>query len=214
MIISGMGELHLEIIVDRLKHEFGVEANIGCPEVTYRETLCKAARDVEGKFVRHSGGKGHYGHVVLTLEPLEPGGGFVFEDATKGGVVPYPRRSAAGGDVWLLHRAALAAAGPRHLLQHGVRSLSSKRRHRRQPATLQRRHAERGGLLFPARYLAVRSGTVKPAIKLARAAFSFASCVNSRHSVASVWASVCAAVISCRVGQSGVSPIIARFASD
>lgn len=87
-IISGMGELHLEIIVDRLKREFGVEANIGRPQVTYRETLRKAARDVEGKFVRQSGGKGQYGHVVLTLEPLEPGGGFVFEDATKGGVVP------------------------------------------------------------------------------------------------------------------------------
>jgi len=87
-IISGMGELHLEIIVDRLKREFGVEANIGRPQVTYRETLRKAVRDVEGKFVRQSGGKGQYGHVVLTLEPLEPGGGFVFEDATKGGVVP------------------------------------------------------------------------------------------------------------------------------
>lgn len=87
-IISGMGELHLEIIVDRLKREFGVEANIGRPQVTYRETLRKAAHDVEGKFVRQSGGKGQYGHVVLTLEPLEPGGGFVFEDATKGGVVP------------------------------------------------------------------------------------------------------------------------------
>ena len=87
-IISGMGELHLEIIVDRLKREFGVEANIGRPQVTYRETLRKAVRDVEGKFVRQSGGKGQYGHVVLTLEPLEPGSGFVFEDATRGGVVP------------------------------------------------------------------------------------------------------------------------------
>jgi len=87
-IISGMGELHLEIIVDRLKREFGVEANIGRPQVTYRETLRKAARDVEGKFVRQSGGKGQYGHVVLTLEPQEPGSGFRFEDATKGGVVP------------------------------------------------------------------------------------------------------------------------------
>ncbi|EJF32283.1 MULTISPECIES: elongation factor G [Enterobacteriaceae] len=87
-IISGMGELHLEIIVDRMKREFGVEANIGRPQVTYRETIRKTAKDVEGKFVRQSGGKGQYGHVVLTLEPLEPGKGFVFEDATKGGVVP------------------------------------------------------------------------------------------------------------------------------
>ncbi|HCM9484786.1 elongation factor G [Enterobacter kobei] len=87
-IISGMGELHLEIIVDRMKREFGVEANIGRPQVTYRETLRKAVKDIEGKFVRQSGGKGQYGHVVLILEPTEPGSGFTFEDATKGGVVP------------------------------------------------------------------------------------------------------------------------------
>lgn len=87
-IISGMGELHLEIIVDRMKREFGVEANIGRPQVTYRETLRKAVKDIEGKFVRQSGGKGQYGHVVLSLESSEPGSGFTFEDATKGGVVP------------------------------------------------------------------------------------------------------------------------------
>ncbi|MBS0907305.1 elongation factor G [Pantoea dispersa] len=87
-IISGMGELHLEIIVDRLKREFGVEANIGRPQVTYRETIRKTVREVEGKFVRQSGGKGQYGHVVLTLEPQAAGSGFTFEDATKGGVVP------------------------------------------------------------------------------------------------------------------------------
>ena len=87
-IISGMGELHLEIIVDRLKREFGVEANIGRPQVTYRETIRKTVREVEGKFVRQSGGKGQYGHVVLTLEPQAAGTGFAFEDATKGGVVP------------------------------------------------------------------------------------------------------------------------------
>lgn len=83
-----MGELHLEIIVDRLKREFGVEANIGRPQVTYRETIRKTVREVEGKFVRQSGGKGQYGHVVLTLEPQAAGSGFAFEDATKGGVVP------------------------------------------------------------------------------------------------------------------------------
>ena len=87
-IISGMGELHLEIIVDRMKREFGVEANIGRPQVTYRETIRKTVREVEGKFVRQSGGKGQYGHVVLTLEPQAAGAGFAFEDATKGGVVP------------------------------------------------------------------------------------------------------------------------------
>ncbi|AKF39437.1 TPA: elongation factor G [Yersinia enterocolitica] len=87
-IISGMGELHLEIIVDRMKREFGVEANIGKPQVTYRETVRKTVTDVDGKFVRQSGGKGQYGHVVFTLEPQEPGSGVAFVDATKGGVVP------------------------------------------------------------------------------------------------------------------------------
>lgn len=87
-IISGMGELHLEIIVDRMRREFGVEANIGRPQVTYRETIRRAVNDIEGKFVRQSGGKGQYGHVVLSLEPQEPGSGFAFVDATKGGVVP------------------------------------------------------------------------------------------------------------------------------
>ncbi|URI09885.1 elongation factor G [Aquincola tertiaricarbonis] len=87
-IISGMGELHLEIIVDRMKREFGVEANVGKPQVAYRETIRKTATDVEGKFVRQSGGKGQYGHVVLTLEPQEAGKGFEFVDAIKGGVVP------------------------------------------------------------------------------------------------------------------------------
>ncbi len=87
-IIAGMGELHLEIIVDRMKREFGVEANVGKPQVAYRETIRKTATDVEGKFVRQSGGKGQYGHVVFTVEPNEPGKGFEFVDAIKGGVVP------------------------------------------------------------------------------------------------------------------------------
>ncbi|WP_342619866.1 elongation factor G [Rhodoferax sp. GW822-FHT02A01] len=87
-IISGMGELHLEIIVDRMKREFGVEASVGKPQVAYRETIRKSVSDVEGKFVRQSGGKGQYGHVVLTVEPQAPGKGFEFVDAIKGGVVP------------------------------------------------------------------------------------------------------------------------------
>ena len=87
-IISGMGELHLEIIVDRLRREFGVEANIGRPQVSYRETIRSRSEKVEGKFVRQSGGRGQYGHVVINIEPMEPGGGFVFEDRVKGGVIP------------------------------------------------------------------------------------------------------------------------------
>jgi elongation factor G len=87
-IIAGMGELHLEIIVDRMKREFSVEANVGKPQVAYRETVRKSVSDVEGKFVRQSGGKGQYGHVVFKLEPQEAGKGFEFVDAIKGGVVP------------------------------------------------------------------------------------------------------------------------------
>ena len=87
-IISGMGELHLEIIVDRMKREFSVEANVGKPQVAYRETIRKVCEEIEGKFVKQSGGRGQYGHVVLKIEPLPPGGGYQFVDAIKGGVVP------------------------------------------------------------------------------------------------------------------------------
>ena len=86
-IISGMGELHLDIIVDRMRREFKVEANIGAPQVAYRETFTQAA-DVEGKFVRQSGGRGQYGHVWIKFEPQEPGAGYEFVDAVVGGVVP------------------------------------------------------------------------------------------------------------------------------
>jgi len=86
-IISGMGELHLEIIVDRLKREFGVDANIGRPQVAYRETIRKAAEGV-GKFVRQTGGRGQYGHAEVRIEPLEPGTGFEFVNAIVGGVIP------------------------------------------------------------------------------------------------------------------------------
>ncbi|MDW8479957.1 MAG: elongation factor G [Xanthomonadales bacterium] len=86
-IIAGMGELHLEIIVDRMRREFGVEANVGKPQVAYRETIRRAVRQ-EGKFVRQTGGRGQYGHVVIELEPQERGKGYAFENAIVGGVVP------------------------------------------------------------------------------------------------------------------------------
>ena len=86
-IISGMGELHLEIIVDRMRREFNVEANVGAPQVAYREAIKKQV-EIEGKFIKQSGGKGQYGHVWLKMEPSEPGKGFEFVDAIKGGVVP------------------------------------------------------------------------------------------------------------------------------
>jgi len=87
-IIGGMGELHLEIIVDRMKREFSVDCNVGKPQVAYRETIRKVVEDADGKFVRQSGGKGQYGHVVFKIEPNEAGKGFEFVDAIKGGVVP------------------------------------------------------------------------------------------------------------------------------
>ena len=86
-IISGMGELHLEIIVDRMQREFKVDANIGRPQVAYRETIKKRVEKVEGKFIRQSGGKGQYGHVVINIEPAKQGEGFVFEDKIVGGTI-------------------------------------------------------------------------------------------------------------------------------
>ena len=87
-IISGMGELHLEIIVDRLLREFKVDANVGKPQVAYRETVRKAVNKVEGRFVRQTGGRGQYGHVVINMAPSEPGGGYTFENLIVGGAVP------------------------------------------------------------------------------------------------------------------------------
>ena len=87
-IIAGMGELHLEIIVDRMKREFNVEANVGKPQVAYRETIRKVVEKVEGKFVRQSGGRGQYGHVVFKLEPQKPGAGYEFVNKVVGGAVP------------------------------------------------------------------------------------------------------------------------------
>jgi len=86
-LISGMGELHLDIIVDRMKREFKVEANVGEPQVSYRETIRQTA-EAEGKYIKQSGGRGQYGHVYLRVEPMEEGGGFEFVNEIKGGVIP------------------------------------------------------------------------------------------------------------------------------
>jgi elongation factor G len=87
-IISGMGELHLEIIVDRCKREFKVEANVGKPQVSYKEAIKDAVKDVEARFVRQSGGRGQYGHVIIDMEPGAPGSGYVFENKVSGGAIP------------------------------------------------------------------------------------------------------------------------------
>src|SRR5262252_4992589 len=86
-LISGMGELHLEILVDRMKREFNVQANVGRPQVAYRETI-RSRVEIEGKYIKQTGGRGQYGHVWLILEPLEAGKHFEFEDKIKGGAIP------------------------------------------------------------------------------------------------------------------------------
>jgi elongation factor G len=87
-IIAGMGELHLEVLVDRMKREFNVDANVGKPQVAYRETITKPIDKVEVRYVRQTGGRGQYAHVVLGLEPTGPGGGYEFVDEIKGGIIP------------------------------------------------------------------------------------------------------------------------------
>jgi elongation factor G len=87
-LIEGMGELHLEIIVDRLKREFSVDANVGRPQVAYRETISRRVDRVEGRFVRQTGGRGQYGHAIVNMEPAEPGGGYEFIDKIVGGKIP------------------------------------------------------------------------------------------------------------------------------
>jgi len=98
-LISGMGELHLEIIVDRLMREFKVDANVGRPQVAYRETIGKPVHKIEGRFVRQTGGSGQYGHVYIDLEPQEPGTGYEFEDKITGGAVPKEYISAVNAGI-------------------------------------------------------------------------------------------------------------------
>ena len=109
-MIAGMGELHLEIIVDRLMREFGVDANVGQPQVAYRETIRKGVQKVEGRFVRQTGGRGQFGHVYLSVEPNEPGAGYVFESKIVGGSIP--REYIPAVDAGRAARRSRAASSP------------------------------------------------------------------------------------------------------
>ena len=127
-IISGMGELHLEIIVDRMKREFSVEANVGKPQVAYREAIKKPV-EVEGKFIKQSGGRGQYGHVWLKLEPNAAGKGYEFVDAIKGGAVPreyIPAVEKGVAEITAERRAGRLSGGRRQ--GHAVRRLVPRSR--------------------------------------------------------------------------------------
>ncbi len=138
-IISGMGELHLEILVDRMKREFGVEANVGAPQVAYREAIKKPVQ-VEGKFIKQSGGRGQYGHVWLKMEPTGHGKGFEFVDAIKGGTVPreYIPAVEKGLARDAAQRRARRLSGRRHQ-GHAVRRVVARRR-------LERKRVQDGGV--------------------------------------------------------------------
>jgi elongation factor G len=111
-IIAGMGELHLEIIVDRLMREFRVDANVGRPQVAYRETIRNAVQGVHGRFVRQTGGRGQFGHVVIDMSPSEPGGGYVFENKIVGGAVPREYISSVDGGIKEAMEAGILAGFP------------------------------------------------------------------------------------------------------
>ncbi len=111
-VISGMGELHLEVLVDRMLREFKVEANVGKPQVAYRETVTKTVEKIEEKYIRQSGGRGQYGHVVINLEPLGPGGGFEFVDKISGGVIPREYIPAVGAGIQEALQSGVVAGYP------------------------------------------------------------------------------------------------------
>jgi len=123
-IISGMGELHLDIIVDRMRREFKVEANVGRPQVAYRETIRKAV-EAEGKFVRQSGGRGQYGHVKIKLEPMDSGEGYEFENAIVGGVVPREYINSVNKGIQEQIGNGVIAGYPTNNVSHRIRACES-----------------------------------------------------------------------------------------